>query len=209
MPDAQAAEAGWAVQAAVLPPLEPAQVQFQGPEPVTADAAPAEQRFPDGAEARDPPVNAVLHAPLTAEGDRAAEQRGEFAPAFKPTHVQLHGPEPATGTGDGVPAEHRPAAGATVSGWPFEGPHDPASGVGGAAALHEAVSPPLEPAQVQVHGPVPLSVEAVPAEQRLAVGAVVSVLPLAEPHTPSVVAVVLMKLAFPSLYTFPLGVSVT
>ncbi len=47
-----------------------------------------------------------------------------------------------------------------------------------------AVVPPLDPVQLHVHGPVPLTVVAVPALQRLVVGAVVKVPPLDEPHTP-------------------------
>ncbi len=47
-----------------------------------------------------------------------------------------------------------------------------------------AVVPPLDPVQLHVQGPVPLTDVAVPALQRLAVGAVVKVPPLDEPHTP-------------------------
>jgi hypothetical protein len=41
-----------AVQDAVDPPLNPAQVQFHEPEPVTAEAVPALQRLEDGALAK-------------------------------------------------------------------------------------------------------------------------------------------------------------
>jgi hypothetical protein len=41
--------AGGAEQLAVVPPLLPAQDQFHGPLPVTAEAAPALQRFVAGA----------------------------------------------------------------------------------------------------------------------------------------------------------------
>ncbi len=47
-----------------------------------------------------------------------------------------------------------------------------------------AVVPPLDPVQLHVQGPVPLTAVAVPALQRLVVGAVVKVPPLDEPHTP-------------------------
>ena len=44
--------------------------------------------------------------------------------------------------------------------------------------------PPLEPPQLQVHGPEPATDDAVPAEQRLADGLDDAVVPLADPHTP-------------------------
>ena len=53
-------------------------------------------------------------------------------------------------------------------------------------AEHVAVEPPPVPAQVHVHGPEPLTREAAPTEQRLVVGVVETVVPLAEPHTPLV-----------------------
>jgi len=44
--------------------------------------------------------------------------------------------------------------------------------------------PPLLPAHVQPHGPVPVMVDAVPMVQRLLVGAIVTVVLLAVPQTP-------------------------
>ena len=46
------------------------------------------------------------------------------------------------------------------------------------------MAPPPEPAQLQVHGPLPLTVDAVPAVQRLAVGVLVRSAPFEEPHAP-------------------------
>jgi hypothetical protein len=64
-------------------------------------------------------------------------------------------------------------------------------GVGGvvppatvADAEQLAVVPPLEPPQLHVHGPVPATDDAVPAEQRLVEGADDTVVPFADPHTP-------------------------
>ena len=51
-------------------------------------------------------------------------------------------------------------------------------------AEHCAAVPPLEPAQLHDHGPLPLTAEAVPALQRLAVGALVRLAPFEEPHAP-------------------------
>ena len=60
-------------------------------------------------------------------------------------------------------------------------------GAGTVAAIvaeHEASAPPLTPAHVQVQGPEPDGVEAVPVEQRLEVGTAVKAIPLAEPQAP-------------------------
>jgi hypothetical protein len=47
-----------------------------------------------------------------------------------------------------------------------------------------AVVPPLEPVQLHVHGPLPLTAVAVPELQRFVVGADVNVPPFDEPHAP-------------------------
>ncbi len=52
------------------------------------------------------------------------------------------------------------------------------------AAEQFAVLPPLAPAQVQDHGPEPLTLLALPAAQRFVVGALVNVPPLDEPQEP-------------------------
>ena len=51
-------------------------------------------------------------------------------------------------------------------------------------AAHEAVAPPLVPAQDQVQGPLPVTIEAVPMLQRLVDGALLMATPLAVPQTP-------------------------
>jgi hypothetical protein len=51
-------------------------------------------------------------------------------------------------------------------------------------ALQLAVEPPLLPAQLHFHGPLPVTADAVPAVHRLLVGALLSVAPLEEPHAP-------------------------
>ena len=52
------------------------------------------------------------------------------------------------------------------------------------AVAQDAVVPPLDPAQLHNHWPLPLTAEAVPALQRLAVGGVFVGAPFAEPHWP-------------------------
>jgi len=51
-------------------------------------------------------------------------------------------------------------------------------------AWHMAVAPPLVPAQLQKNGPEPVTDDAVPAEQRLPVGALCRVIPFDVPQTP-------------------------
>jgi hypothetical protein len=51
-------------------------------------------------------------------------------------------------------------------------------------AEHEAVMPPLLPAQVQLHGPLPLTEDALPLLHRFAVGALATETPFADPHDP-------------------------
>jgi hypothetical protein len=75
-------------------------------------------------------------------------------------------------------------------------PQFPATGVGvdpppppatdPADAVQVALTPPLEPLQLHVHGPEPVTEEAVPVAQRLTVGADDSVVPFAVPHTPPI-----------------------
>lgn len=50
-------------------------------------------------------------------------------------------------------------------------------------ALQLAVLPPLLPAHDRAQGPLPHTADAVPTEQRLEVGAVETVVPLADQHT--------------------------
>jgi hypothetical protein len=104
------------------------------------------------------------------------------APPFDPAQLQLHGPLPETE--DAVPALHRLAAGAAVRSAPFEEPHAPLTAGGSAFAEHCAVVPPFDPAQLHVHGPLPLRCETVPALHRLVAGIAFAVVPLALPHAP-------------------------
>src|SRR5271165_4983434 len=68
------------------------------------------------------------------------------------------------------------------------------SGSSPTRASHEAVAPPFEPAHVHIHGPVPVTTDAVPALQRLVVGALVRSIPFTEPHAPlTAVALVIVN----------------
>ena len=52
-------------------------------------------------------------------------------------------------------------------------------------AEHDALAPPLVPLHVQLHGPEPVTDDALPALQRPDVGACESAVPLDEPHEPA------------------------
>ena len=51
-------------------------------------------------------------------------------------------------------------------------------------ALQLAATPPFCAEQLHFHGPVPLTADAVPAEQRFVVGALLSIAPPDDPHLP-------------------------
>ena len=119
------------------------------------------------------------HWPLTGVVAIFAEQ---FAvePPFDPAQVQVQGPLPPTVLA--LPAVQRLLAGAVVKVPPLAEPHWPLTGGVAMFAEQFAVEPPFDPAQVQFQGPLPLTVLALPAAQRLLAGAVVKVPPSAEPH---------------------------
>ena len=90
---------------------------------------------------------------------------------------------------EAVPAVQSPLVGAVLTATAFAGPHTPFTGGAEASdAEQDAVVPPLLPPQLHDHGPLPLTVDAVPALQRLAVGALVSLPPFEEPHVPLTLA---------------------
>ena len=100
-------------------------------------------------------------------------------PPLLPAQLHAHGPMPLTV--EAVPAVQRFAVGAVLTDAPFALPHAPFVS---SKAEQLAVVPPLEPAQVQLQGPLPLTLEAVPALQRFAVGALVRSAAFEEPHAP-------------------------
>ena len=65
-----------------------------------------------------------------------------------------------------------------------EPPPPEVGGVVAAAVLQLAVVPPLLPAQLHFQGPLPVIEDAVPAVQRLFVGAAEKLAPFEEPHAP-------------------------
>src|SRR6516225_2072976 len=99
-----------------------------------------------------------------------------------PVHAQAQGPVPLKVVA--VPAVQRPVVGAVETATPFAGPQTPLMAVGCSGALHESFVPPRLPLHVQFQGPVPVTVVAVPAVQRLVVGAVVTATPFAGPQDP-------------------------
>jgi len=166
-----------AAHEALVPPLEPVQLQDQGPEPDTLDAVPVEQRLVMGTV-----VTAVLlavpQAPLVSSG--AAHEA--LVPPLEPVQVHAHGPEPDKL--EAVPVEQRLVVGTVVTATLLAAPQAPLVSSG---AEHEALVPPLDPVQVHAHGPEPDKLEAVPVEQRLVDGFVVTPTLLAAPQAPLVV----------------------
>jgi hypothetical protein len=169
--------ASGAAQEAVLPPSDPTQLHCHGPLPATVEAVPAEQRLVVGVVLTATPF-AAPHEPLTTCCASGAAHEA-VAPPFVPLQLQVHGPVPLTP--EAPPAEHKLVVGAMLTGTPFAVPHEP---LVSSCAEQLAVAPPPDPAQVQSHGPAPVTVDAVPALQRFVVGALVRSAPFEEPHAP-------------------------
>src|SRR5208283_3952920 len=118
-------------------------------------------RFELGAVVKPCPFDEP-QVPLTS---RLAEQLA-LDPPLDPAQLQLHGPLPETE--EAVPALQRFELGALKKPCPFDEPHAPLTS---RLAPQFALEPPLDPPQVQLHGPDPVTVEAVPALQRFELGA--------------------------------------
>jgi hypothetical protein len=124
-----------------------------------------------------PVVPVVPLEPVVPEASLSEHET--VAPPWLPAQVHDHGPAPVTV--DAVPALQRFAVGALLTVPPFALPQAPAVS---SRAEQPAVVPPPEPAQVQVQGPLPLTLDAVPALQRFAVGLLVRSAAFEEPHAP-------------------------
>jgi len=171
------------------PPLLPAQVQFHGPVPATLEGAPTLHRLVVGALKASAPL-AGPQEPLTVK--RSLQEASE--PPLLPAQVQFHGPTPPTW--EAVPALHRFVVGALEASVSLAGPQEPLTIT---RSLQEVDDPPLLPAQVQFHGPVPATCEAVPEIQRPVVGALKAPAPLARPQNPLTVRKSLQEAAKPPL----------
>ncbi|TAL04119.1 MAG: hypothetical protein EPO08_02400 [Rhodospirillaceae bacterium] len=128
-------------------------------------------------------VGATVEAP---KQDPVVAQDAELPP-FDPVQLHAHGPDPLTA--EAVPILQRPETGLLLAGAPLAGPQMPFTAfvidVNCNAAEQEAFVPPSAPMQLHVHGPVPITPEAVPEIQSPATaGARARVVPAAEPHTP-------------------------
>lgn len=89
-----------AVQLTVMPPLEPMQLQFQGPSPLTAVAAPVEHKPSFGVDKEATPFTGP-HKPLTfgpggggAFGTIFDVPQVLAMPPFRPEQVHVQGPSP-------------------------------------------------------------------------------------------------------------------
>jgi hypothetical protein len=112
---------------------------------------------------------------------RGAEQDAA-EPPFDPAQLQFQGLLPLGAEAE--PVVQSPLVGALPTAMPFAEPHTPFTAEEARESEHIAVAPPLLPAQLQLHGPLPATVDAVPALQRLAIGAVLTFVPFALPHAP-------------------------
>jgi hypothetical protein len=139
------------------------------------------QRLVDGGDDSVAPFDEP-HAPFTATGLSGAEQRA-VVPPFVPGHDHVQGPEPATV--EAVPVPQKLVVGLLLAATPLALPHAPLTGDGGVSWAEQlAFVPLLEPAHDHVHGPVPLTVDAVPVLQRLVAGFEATMVPFAAPQTP-------------------------
>ena len=119
-----------AEQLAVVPPLLPAQDQFHGPLPVTAEAVPIVQSPVLGAVLTALPL-AVPQEPFTAEEATGAEQLA-VVPPLLPAQDQFHGPLPVTAAPRRSPPKPRRSCKAPCSApclppchWPCRKSHSP------------------------------------------------------------------------------------
>lgn len=96
-----------------------------------------------------------------------------------PVHFQFHGPLPDKF--DVIPEEHRLMVGTIVNVPPLLLPQTPFTF---RFARHVASLPPLLPKQVQLQGPVPVTFDVAPDEQRFVDGALIKLLPFAKPQFP-------------------------
>lgn len=165
------------------PPPLPRQIQFHGPPPdIGGDAVPvlhAPAALAAPALAKLAPL-APPQAPVTAAAAKTAVQTGESDPLPLPRQVHVHGPLPETTVA--VPVLHKIAPlGAAAKLPPFAVPQAPFT-----AAAILALQPTLFPegtsVQVQFHGPLPPTAEALPALHKLTAGALAKVPPLEVPH---------------------------
>ncbi len=167
-------EAEIVAQLAFEPPLLPEQLHVHGPVPDTAEAVPDEHKLDVGLTVAAEPL-ADPHAPLVFSG----AEHESVVPPFVPVQLHVHPPVPETVVA--VPELHKFVVGLVVTPTPSAEPQEPLVFF---IALHEAVVPPFVPTQVQFHGPVPVTAEAVPTEHSPVVGAEVYATPLAAPQAP-------------------------
>ena len=105
-------------------------------------------------------------------------------PPLKPGHVQFQGPVPVVAVA--LPVVHILVVGATVNELPLLVPQLPLTGESVKYAVQMAVEPPFNPVHVQFQGPYPVAVVALPAAQKLVVGATANEPPLLDPQVPMI-----------------------
>jgi hypothetical protein len=117
----------FAAQLVLVPPLDPAHIHVHGPNPLTEDAVPDEQRLDAGAALTAAPF-AEPQAPLTGvDEDFKFALQLALLPPLDPSHTQVHGPDPRTE--DAEPDEQRLDVGTTLTATPLAEPQAPLTGV--------------------------------------------------------------------------------
>jgi hypothetical protein len=120
-------------------------------------------------------------APFTLEEGLLALQEA-LLPPLVPLHSQYQPPSSLTELA--TPALQRLVVGLVENVCPLAEPQAPSTLEEGLLALQEALLPPLVPLHSQYQPPSSLTEVAIPALQRLVVGLVENVCPLAEPQAP-------------------------
>jgi hypothetical protein len=133
-----------AEQLAPVPPLEPLQFHVHGPEPLTDDGVPVEQRLVEGADDTLVPF-ADPHLPLTT----AAAEQFALVPPLEPLQVHVHGREPVTD--DDVPVKQRLVEGADDTLVPFADPHVPLTAAAALTVTFTLATGDVPPAPAQVN----------------------------------------------------------
>ena len=119
----------FALQAALVPPLVPPQLQFQGPEPLTELALPMLHKSVLGAVLKLLPFAPPQEA-LMGGGAFFFALQDALRPPLVPLQLQFHGPVPLNPLG--LPALHRLLVGGDISKLPFALPQTPLTVLDGA-----------------------------------------------------------------------------
>jgi len=118
-----------------------------------------------------------------------AEQFAALPPLIP---LQVHSHLEVKLTIEADPYEQSEVLGVLVDATPLANPQVPFTGIVILFVAQEAVVPPLEPVQVQLHGPDPETADAVPAKHKFVVGIEKAFVALADPQAPLIAGLLLV-----------------